>query len=435
MGKDFSFDTACSFVGQWWLPGKEDCKIIGVLNFSSENGLRLNLESFFTGREFDVIFGEASGSAITLLNCFTTTYISPFHEFMPYAPTEVIANQAVIGLHANSEQNLEFDRIIFETTDFKSWSYLTGIDNREFLKCFDKGAKSFVLPYQMPEAEIFYVDDNIEISLRTSLKIPSLIPPPTEITFTEKNFFEINNKAAKKGLFFFGYIDAIRKFVSLAMRKNIEIKKVRAFPKGITEYVDVVYSPTDIDMDYTVANPSFSEMFFTYSSVKDRIQELCSNWLEGYDKITKVYNLYFFKAKGMMHNVFLSKAQALEEYHRTIYVPESRDFKVRVDFLFDKYAGIMNYTGQKDVFAELIKDHRDYYSHWFQKKEHKVFKGGINLDYLSRDANLLLEMCLLTQMGFDDAEVIHIVENCTSYHSYLNIGRQPERVKWEPGII
>jgi len=38
------------------------------------------------------------------------------------------------------------------------------------------------------------------------------------------------------------------------MRKNIEIKNVRAFAKGINEYVDVVYSPTDIDMDYTVAD-------------------------------------------------------------------------------------------------------------------------------------------------------------------------------------
>ena len=117
-----------------------------------------------------------------------------------------------------------------------------------------------------------------------------------------------------------------------------------------------------------------------------------------------VYSLYFMKNKGMLHNVFLPKAQALEEYHR-VSRPDADGwgFKSRILNLFEKYIDIMKYTGDKEVFSQLVLDHRDYFSHWLKKKENKVFKG-INLDYLNRDVNLLLEMCLLTEMGFSVPE-------------------------------
>lgn len=76
-----------------------------------------------------------------------------------------------------------------------------------------------------------------------------------------------------------------------------------------------------------------------------------------------------------------------------------------------------------------------------QEKEDKVFKG-INLDYLSRDVNLLLEMCLLSEMGFTVPEITKMVEGCHEYRGYLDIGRPqgeevmpPPRVMWTPGIM
>ena len=47
MKEVFNLGSSGSFIGQWWLPGKEDLKIIGILNYSPESGLTLNLEGFF----------------------------------------------------------------------------------------------------------------------------------------------------------------------------------------------------------------------------------------------------------------------------------------------------------------------------------------------------------------------------------------------------
>lgn len=438
----FNLNSSGSFFGEWWLPGKEDFKVIGVLNYSPESGLRLNLEGFFQGNEFDIIIGEASGHNLTLLNCFATTLVTPFHDLLKYAPTEIYANMAVIGLHAATEQDIEFEYIKLETNDIKAWTCLSGIDYNEFNRSFEKDSKSFHIPYKLPESEIIYDGNDAKISVHVSLNIPSLRRPTTEIVFTEKNTIKITNETGVKGLFFFEYIDAFRKFVSLAMRDNVTVENVRAMPKGSNDLVHIVYMPIDIELDYVKGNPTSHDMFFTYPNVKDRISDLFKNWLAGYNNMMTVYSLYFVKNKGMLHNVFLPKAQALEEYHRVIRNDGKKwSLQNRVAVLFDKFVDIMKYTGEKDVFSQLVLDHRDYFSHWFKKKEDKVFKG-INLDYLSRDVNLLLEMCLLSEMGFTVSEITKMVEGCHAYRCYLDIGRPqgeevmpPPRVMWKPGII
>ena len=165
-------------------------------------------------------------------------------------------------------------------------------------------------------------------------------------------------------------------------------------------------------------------------------------WLEGYEEMLPVYNLYFCKSQGMLHNVFLPKAQALEEYHRRTRPDADKwGFHSRIGNLFEKFGNIMSLTGDKDTFVQLVLDHRDYYSHWLLKKESKVFRG-VHVDYLSRDINLLLEMCLLAKMGLDVPEIEELVQRCFTYNSYLNIGRPagedlypPPRIKWEPSIL
>lgn len=441
MATVLDFDKPLKFVGQWWLPGKEDKKIIGVLDYAADDGLLLSLEHYFDENEFDVIVGQASGFKVTLLSCFYTTVITPLHEIATYVPTEIFANKAVIGLHVDSEENLEFEKVILETTDIKGWSCLSGIDNREFLKCFREGdGKSFVLPYSFPDSELFFTDDNIELWLSASLNIPPLMPPPTEIVFTEKNYFTLVNKTGDKGFFFTEYFDALLKFIALSMRKNIAVKSLKARPKGLEHDVYILYMPMDIDMDYVSENPAMQEMFFNYPSFLGKIPALFNSWLQGYDEMLPVYNLYFSKNKGMLHNVFLPKAQALEEYHRRLN-PAKMSFRERILALYDTFAEVMKHTGDRDAFAQYVLDHRDYYVHWFLKKEMKVFRG-INVDYLSRDVNLLLEMCLLAKTGLTVAEIVGLVEGCATYRAYLDIGRPagdnvfpPPRVKWVPGML
>jgi hypothetical protein len=437
-----SLSEHTSFIGEWWLPGHEANRVVGKLTYDPENGIELELESFFEENKFQAIHGYAAGKKISLIDCFSTTLVTPLRKFAQYAPTKIIANKAIFNQHIESEQHLTVDSICFETKDIKTWSYLSGVDSKNFYDQFSEDKKSFNLAYVLPDSKVIYKDQDVEITLNAAINLPPLIPPPTEIVFKERNYFKISNKSRNKGLFFFDYIDAIRKFLSLTVRDDINVSNVMIHSAGTDLENYILYSEIPIELDYKPRNPSLHDMFFSLPSVEGRICELFRKWLAGYKSMTEVYNLYFYKSRGMLHNVFLSKAQALEEFHRSTRPGSGKwGFKSRIENLFERFSDVMKFTGEKQIFSQLVLDHRDYYSHWFQKKESKVFKD-VRLDYLSRDANLLLEMCLISQMGFDDSEIVKMVTNNRFYHHYLCIDRPegnnvfpPSRIVWKNDVL
>ena len=121
-----------------------------------------------------------------------------------------------------------------------------------------------ISPYKLPEEPSILFCDDAKITLNASLNIPSLMQPPTEIVFTEKNTIKITNEAGVNGLFFFDYIDAIRKFITLAMRENVTVQNVRAMPKGSKNLVHVLYMPIDIDLDYISDKSSIHDICFLH---------------------------------------------------------------------------------------------------------------------------------------------------------------------------
>ncbi len=96
----------------------------------------------------------------------------------------------------------------------------------------------------------------------------------------------------------------------------------------------------------------------------------------------------------------------------------------------------MRLRGEKECFAQLVLDHRDYFTHWFDKKKNKVLKPALLLE-LARDTNLLLEMCLLMAAGFEKPEIFDMVKGCQYTRRIIEIGRPntpnvypPKRIQW-----
>ncbi|HDY7535871.1 HEPN domain-containing protein [Vibrio vulnificus] len=432
--KKVDLSECLDLVGLWFLPSDEDNLIPGRLTYSVDKGIRLNLESQFDNQECSTIWGVAGGQKVTLLNSFSTSF-SPFAKKVGgYFPTEVIANQLLLGQHFQNEEDITVQRILFETSDIKPWTLLSGFTNN-IEKDLQK--RRFTINYQLPETASIYSDENVDINILTNINIPSSFPPPEEVVFKEINYFEIKNKSNESGLGFCSHIDAIRKFVSLASRQNVKLKTIRLQESDSSEYVHFITNFIDISLDYKGRDNHPYNMFFTFKSV-DNLNERYGKWYEFLKSSPEPVNLYFSKSKGYLHDVFLMKAQALEEIHRKLS-PDKANFgyKSIVSYLFEKHIKIMSRVGDKEVFSSLVRDHRDYFTHWFEKKKDRVF-SGIELDYLSRDVNLLMELCLLEVMGFCQDEIERIIENCFDYRGYLEIGRPdggnvqpPHRIMWK----
>src|SRR5262249_28193888 len=151
------------------------------------------------------------------------------------------------------------------------------------------------------------------------------------------------------GLFAIEYVDAIRKFISMATRNNIELRNITI--KFEREYGSAcVFMPfVPIKIDYKSSSMSKPYMFFIFPEVESKIVNIFDRWINGYRKMPEVYNLYFYESGGTPDKIFLSKVQALEEFHRRTKIGSDKwGFKSRISNLFERFSGVMNHTGDKE---------------------------------------------------------------------------------------
>jgi hypothetical protein len=100
---------------------------------------------------------------------------------------------------------------------------------------------------------------------------------------------------------------------------------------------------------------------------------------------------------------FLGLAQALESYHRIANAQEREFLLKRAREIFEDHSEVANIYfkfADRDTFATKVKDTRNYFSHWSENLKDKAVKDK-ELHLLTKDLQLLLELCIMTQLGFD----------------------------------
>ncbi|MFC1936903.1 hypothetical protein ACFLYP_04490, partial [Chloroflexota bacterium] len=119
--------------GIWWLPQKEEVKIPGVLSFSYDTGVRLNLQGNFDSDDLtdpygNIILGNSSfDEPITVYGAYYTKMKYPLHD-QTKGISSYVANKAFIGHHFPSKEDVEFDSIAFHPNLLDEWLRLKIFD-------------------------------------------------------------------------------------------------------------------------------------------------------------------------------------------------------------------------------------------------------------------------------------------------------------------
>jgi hypothetical protein len=132
-------DRAAEWTGHWWLPGKSDHVVPGVLRYSPQEGLRLSLIGGFEDRvirqlgegmaevtegtrSWPVLWGVAENKEITLFDCLAVK--STTYGFGPDGPNKqtVSAMTALIGVHLDGPEDEVFTSSLVSVEDLKRWS-------------------------------------------------------------------------------------------------------------------------------------------------------------------------------------------------------------------------------------------------------------------------------------------------------------------------
>ncbi|WP_039764939.1 HEPN domain-containing protein [Caldicellulosiruptor sp. F32] len=439
------------YKGIWWLPNKPNKQVSGTLTFTPEKGAILELIGSFKDLKDmdkmlspDIILGvSSSGKDITLYRCFET---QSNLNLPSLSTSSFYANIVFVGAHFQKNENIRFRKLSIYYSNLDEWVNITG-----FKIGYDE--KEVTIKYNLPEPIQARIDDNFKLFIDFRVKGPTHSIVQKEATIKQSTYIRIEPLEEKSFDEYMNVLYHIQNFLTLGITKPVYplvIEGITAANKkilnGKTYYpsVKVFYKVSDISKTCELLLPFY--MLFTFSYISDKFEFFLRNWFKKVDLLKPVYDLYFgtlYNPRMYLEHRFLSLIQAIESYHQRTYggkylsdedykevynalvnaIPSDvrndlRDrlkrylkygnefsLRKRLEEIFDKYREILNVFIEKEsVFIDKVVNTRHYLTHYDEKLKEQAANGE-ELYNLTQKLKILLEICLLTELGFSLDEI------------------------------
>ena len=444
-------DEAIQYEGYWWLPGANDNGVPGSLEFDPDKGasLRLmgslqSLEGITEPLEPEIIHGHSSdGKLITLKDCRNT--LSNLRFGRGFSTSAYAANTIFVGQHFERPEDVGFERLVVEHLHLGAWADATGFAFKVVEEEREPKKRRIEVRHGLPDAATAQVGGEYEVTLDFGADFEAsqrpftwaTIKQPAElaIEFTEKQAFDRLHDIVFR----------LQHLLSLGMRRSAYPVAIRGYTgtPGEAIPVEVLYSPLG-RMD-AVKRPERFELLFSRNDLPGGFETAVARWLERAGSLDPVYRLFLgtvYNPRSYLEQRFLRLVQALEVYHRrALYEPDlpEEDHKKRVEKILDsvpaehknwlrrklrvvsepsfderlhgvlkRHRGIANsVVGTKGEaraeFVQKVVVTRNYQTHFDENKKDRAARGE-DLHHIARQLKLLLEACLMEEIGFGPEE-------------------------------
>jgi len=447
--------------GYFWLPEKDNKKIPGVLTIRDGGDIELEIVGFFDDEvdifndDFDLgrIIGHVEKDGfVTLENCFYTQKNSSF--FGGISKSKVCVNKVLSGVSYEKDEVVTFNTLSFYVDCMDEWLGISGIKVYQ-----DYKNKTTSISYTAPDTIIYYLDNEIELSICFASIFDTNIG---EVTISQKAYFKLKSDSLKPLIDFISLANKIIDFMSFAIDDTVSLKNVFATSSEIQREISVgKFVPIDIKIFYSsvryvekISIKTSNRMLFNYEIIKTNAQSVFNNWINAYELISPALNLYFstkIGAQKYLDGKFLSLIQGLETYHRRIsseQLMDSDDFNKLVEVILKncpeenkewldgrlRYGNeinlakriksiiepFKNFLGNDKKRKNLIRkivDTRNYFTHYNKDLENKATNGK-ELLQLCQTMEVIYQLHFFKIIGFTDIEIKNIVEN-----SYLMMNK------------
>ncbi|SFV09373.1 HEPN domain-containing protein [Alicyclobacillus macrosporangiidus] len=444
---------ALKFDGVWWVPGKEDDKVAGTMEFQPGGKCTLSLIGGFSDLKtifsldnlrFDVINGlTVEGQKITLYDCLRTSGRLPFPGVISEAYHVSIL---LVGYHFQSKEDVTFDTIRVSFTNLDDWVGFSGL---QYHQSKDGNKNSPVVSYEYPnaiEADVNGVRISLDFGYKINVNVLKGISITEQKMFTIKlRFFKQIEEILREGL-----LQNLQNFISFGLGKSTKILTLTGANSSVMTddnrelEISIIFSQRSMASESERIHPS--TMLFRFGDIKDSFQEKISAWLLKAEQLQPIYNLYF----SVMHQptiyidfMFLSLMQAIETYHRRTHagrflsnemfsdvlntimsaIPKglpddyvknlhdklkySNEFSLRrrIKELLRELGDItVPYIPDIKVFVQQVVDTRNYLTHYSVELEERALRGTELYGACLR-LTVILQACLLKEMNFTHSEV------------------------------
>ncbi|OIQ55193.1 HEPN domain-containing protein [Neomoorella thermoacetica] len=443
--------------GFWWLPGKYNENVEGVLKYNPGEELVLELTGSLTDLkkvtediQHDIILGFSSnGKKITLYKCLSIS----LNVSMPGFPTQTfIASAAFIGEHFESIEEVRFKEVNVHYFYLEEWLRISGMNinveqnNRE---------RYFCIHYYQPD-DIKVLIDNWILAIYFTVNYSRDRADGLKIKETAVVSFQF-----KEGLPFEEILNKIigrwEDFFTFATGEA-------AFPSAIKAFVEKDSKHRETEIVYRRINGSttpkkltYHDMLFTFRDIQEKFGAFLNNWFSKAEVLRPVYNLFFglrYNPGGYLQYQFLTLAQALETYHRRTkcnyvrspdkyekmmneilnsipnkYVEWLKEklkysneptLRHRIRDIFKDFGLVVDkYIGDVKGFINEVVEARNYLTHYDKSKETEKGKDHSELYNLVKKLEVILDVCLLYELGFSLDKVEELLSRNPRYRNLL----------------
>jgi hypothetical protein len=450
--------------GVWWLPDRPEKRLSGEVTYSSTGGAEIDLyDYFFEELSTDplTVWGvTVDGKMVTLFDGYSRNMTM---QSSGAKVSNVASNFSVVGGHFASKYELRFYEVSASLSHLQRWVWSTGI---QVTPDHSSGMKWIITQERQPDISLGMVGD-FELVIQFEGRLQ---PRFGACELSESCFLTIKAQEATDYVAFEKVTQQFQHFLALGVSRPVYAFSVKGRPEKWGDDVAVLAKQPvcevlrKLSMDGNSDKKIFpQEMQFSMADLEDDVAWFIGCYFEKYSQLKPVCNLYFstlYNPGMYTHQRFLALAHAIEAYHRIFVggqyqsdddyheglqkilrdaIPEDVDadfreslknkfkylheysLRKRLQGICKKYAVILEpHLGTISEFAGTTADVRNHLTHRDPRdKSRSEIPGGIDLWCRCEQLSLLLEVCLLHEIGFSDEKIQELLPR----------NRRPERIR------
>jgi hypothetical protein len=362
---------------------------------------------------------------------------------MRLTTSTVDADMVIVGEHFERQEEVGFERLIVEYLHLDAWA---GVSGFEIAFVDDPDTHPIIVQHELPEPIAADVGDEYKVNLFFGSGFEASPRPFTRATITQVAELVIRFPERKPLRDLTDIAYHLQHLISLGTRRS-------AFPVAMWEATGAVGEARRKRIHYrklgrtsTVeARPERHEMLFSLQDLPEGFGPAVERWLARSEVLDPVYQLYLgtvYNPRMYLGQRFLNLAHALEVYHRrtttTLDLPEAEHEK-RLESILGavpeghrtwlegklKYSNELNLRKRikhilnghpqtvnavvgsgkdKRNFVNKVVDTRTYRTHFDESLKDRAARGE-ELHRINDKLGRLMELCLMSELGFEDDEI------------------------------
>ena len=442
--------------GEFWLPSTPDKKVLGALSILDGGRVELEvtglLEDSTKSLNLRRIVGQVQKERsvplipVTLDDCHYRTIPTPYG-----IPKSLIrVNRAFIGIQYDEGEVPDFNTLTFSVEGIEEWVGISGIRIKTI-------SENDIPTMSYERLANFPVELENDMELLVTW-VPSWgYSRNGEARISEKVYFRLVSRNVRKLDEFISVARKILTFFCFAVNQIVSLDSVVATSQYLQEDIGNgkkmpvsinIYQPS---WPYSKGSQSINwyDMLFEFKHIQKDAQMIINKWMQGYEQSAPAFHLYFLarmRTQTYLEERFLTLAQGLEAYHRSISdetqmeavefeelvkniinrcPEENRDWleqrlmhtndlslRNRIKKMIEPFNSIFGNKGKRNALVNEIVETRNRLTHFGLSLEPSAATVQ-SLEYLCLKMELLFELHFLLLLGFSKEEVDSIIADCS----------------------